>query len=120
MINCFMAFTVELDLNVKGGLPGTYPMQRCSFEFLLLSLLPFLNMKKNEIILCIFDSVLLLESLRPFMCSWSSSFTRLPNHIPVVICTNELCGASLAAGDDFINAWPLRSGDFAKLCGKCG
>ncbi|XP_076935644.1 B3 domain-containing transcription repressor VAL2-like [Bidens hawaiensis] len=36
------------------------------------------------------------------------------------ICTNELCGASLAAGEDFIKGWALRSGDFAKLCGKCG
>ncbi|KAJ0512975.1 putative chromatin regulator PHD family [Helianthus annuus] len=34
---------------------------------------------------------------------------------------NELCGALLAADTDgFKKGWPLRSGDFAKLCVKCG
>ncbi|XP_021987922.1 B3 domain-containing transcription repressor VAL2 isoform X1 [Helianthus annuus] len=37
------------------------------------------------------------------------------------ICMNELCGALLAADTDgFKKGWPLRSGDFAKLCVKCG
>ncbi|XP_024981190.1 B3 domain-containing protein Os07g0679700-like isoform X2 [Cynara cardunculus var. scolymus] len=36
------------------------------------------------------------------------------------ICMNELCGASLAAAGDYKKGWALRSGDFAKLCNKCG
>ncbi|KAJ9544854.1 hypothetical protein OSB04_024561 [Centaurea solstitialis] len=37
------------------------------------------------------------------------------------ICMNDLCGASLAAdGDCYRKGWVLRSGDFAKLCSKCG
>ncbi|KAL8224747.1 hypothetical protein R6Q57_017304 [Mikania cordata] len=36
------------------------------------------------------------------------------------ICMNDLCGASLAAAGDFRKGWALRSGDFAKLCSKCG
>ncbi|PWA47429.1 hypothetical protein CTI12_AA499760 [Artemisia annua] len=38
-------------------------------------------------------------------------------------CMNELCGALLAVddNDDYKSGWPLRSsGDFAKLCNKCG
>lgn len=33
---------------------------------------------------------------------------------------NDLCGASLAAAGDYRKGWALRSGDFARLCNKCG
>lgn len=33
---------------------------------------------------------------------------------------NDLCGASLATAGDYTKGWALRSGDFAKLCSKCG
>ncbi|XP_023749906.1 B3 domain-containing transcription repressor VAL2 isoform X1 [Lactuca sativa] len=36
------------------------------------------------------------------------------------ICMNDLCGASLAAAGDYRKGWALRSGDFARLCNKCG
>lgn len=35
------------------------------------------------------------------------------------VCMNDLCGASLAE-DSSKKGWPVRSGDFANLCDKCG